>query len=123
MRVSVTPQNVTIAYVRSYLPGDGTNGEVADSVVIGQSIPDILGDVSGDGAVTAFDAALILKGDVGLDVSEFCPMNCGDVTGDGFVDIVDALWVLKHTVHIETLYSIGQEGCPTVITPPAGCSP
>ncbi len=34
IRVNVTPDDVTVEYVRSYLSGDGTNGEVADSFTI-----------------------------------------------------------------------------------------
>jgi hypothetical protein len=34
IRVNVTPTEVTVEYVRSYLPGDGTNGEVAHSFTI-----------------------------------------------------------------------------------------
>jgi len=34
MRVTVSPAETTIEYVRSYLPGDGTNGVVADSVTV-----------------------------------------------------------------------------------------
>jgi len=34
IRVNVSPEEVNVAYVRSYLPGDGTNGEVAHSFSI-----------------------------------------------------------------------------------------
>ncbi len=34
IRVAVSPAETTIEYVRSYLPGDGTNGIVADSVTV-----------------------------------------------------------------------------------------
>ena len=34
LRVTVSPTETTIEYVRSYLPGDGTNGIVADSVTV-----------------------------------------------------------------------------------------
>jgi uncharacterized repeat protein (TIGR02543 family) len=34
MRVDVSPESVNIDYVRSYLPGDGTNGEIAHTFII-----------------------------------------------------------------------------------------
>ena len=37
MRVTVSPSGVTVEYVRTYLPGGGTNGEIADSYVIPNS--------------------------------------------------------------------------------------
>ena len=123
MRVSVTPTNVTIEYVRSYLPGDGTNGIVADTVVIGEEAPSILGDVNDDGLVNSLDALIILKGDVGLDISSHCPMNCGDANGDGLVNSIDALLVLKYDVGLTISFLLGEEGCPAVVTPPPGCSP
>ncbi len=123
MRVSVTPDNVTIEYVRSYLPGDGTNGIVADTVVIGEPTPSILGDVNGDGLVNSLDALIILKGDVGLDISSHCPMNCGDANGDGLVNSIDALLVLKYDVGLAISFLLGEEGCPAVITQPPGCLP
>jgi hypothetical protein len=38
-RVSVSPSEAKVEYVRSYLPGDGTNGIVADSVTVPGSTP------------------------------------------------------------------------------------
>lgn len=123
MRVAVTPENLTIEYVRSYLPGDGANGSVADSVVIGSAAPPILGDVNDDGAVNSTDALIVLKGDVGLDISSHCPMNCGDVNGDGYVNSIDALLVLRFDVGLSVLFPLGEEGCPASVTPPPGCTP
>jgi hypothetical protein len=123
MRVTVTPDNLTLDYVRSYLPGDGTNGVVADTVTIGPPAPPILGDVNDDEAVNSTDALIILKGDVGLDISSHCPMNCGDVNGDGYVNSTDALLVLRYDVGLSVLFPLGEEGCPASITQPPGCTP
>ena len=95
IRVTVTPTNVTTEYVRSYLPGDGTNGVIADTRVIGPEAPDILGDLNHDGFANSTDALIALKGDVGLDISSHCPVNCGDTNGDGYVNSTDALLILK----------------------------
>jgi hypothetical protein len=123
IRVNVTPDDLTIDYVRSYLPGDGTNGVVADTVTIEPPAPPILGDVNKDDAVNSTDALIILKGDVGLDISSHCPVNCGDVNGDGYVNSTDALLVLRYDVGLSVLFSIGEEGCPASITQPPGCTP
>ena len=123
MRVDVTPDNVTIEYVRSYLPGDGENGVVADTVVIGPPMPDILGDVNHDGLVNSTDALIILSGDVGINISDYCPINCGDPNADGFVNSLDALLVLRYAVGLPVSFSLGEEGCPAIINQPPGCTP
>ncbi len=124
IRVSVTPDEVTVEYVRSYLPGDGENGTVAYSFVIpGTESEEILGDVNNDGVANSTDALIVLKGDVGLDISSHCPMNCGDVNGDGYVNSTDALIVLKYDVGLTIAFPVGELGCPATITQPPGCTP
>ena len=84
----------------------------------------ILGDVNGDGQVTSTDALIILSGDVGLNVSQFCPINCGDVNNDGFVTSTDALIILSYDVDLTIPYPVGQAGaCPVSVTPCPGCNP
>jgi hypothetical protein len=82
----------------------------------------ILGDVNGDGFVNSTDALIILSCDVGLNTSAFCPMNCGDVNGDGYVNSTDALIILSYDVGIPVPYPVGEPGCPSSVTPCAGCS-
>jgi uncharacterized repeat protein (TIGR02543 family) len=82
----------------------------------------ILGDVNGDGLVNSTDALIILSCDVGLDTSEFCPMNCGDVNGDGLVNSTDALIILSYDVGISVPYPVGEPGCSSSVTPCPGCS-
>jgi hypothetical protein len=85
--------------------------------------PSYLGDVNGDGQVTSTDALIILSGDVGLNVTQFCPMNCGDVNGDGLVNSTDALIILTYDIHLTVPFPVGQEGaCPASVTPCPGCS-
>ena len=123
IRVTVTPEGVTIEYVRSYLPGDGTNGVIADTRVVGPETTEVLGDVNNDGLANSTDALIVLKGDVGLDISSHCPMNCGDVNGDGFVNSTDALLILKYDVGLTIAFPVGGAGCPASITQPPGCTP
>jgi hypothetical protein len=196
IRVTVSPTQVTIEYVRAYLPGDGTNGVVADSITIGSPVqyeltttvdpagsgttdpavgvhsysagslvnitatpasgyvfdhwdgdctgtgacqvtmnanktvtayftnaPSILGDVNGDGTVNSTDALIVLSGDVGIDISQFCPANCGDVNDDGLVNSTDALIILSYDVGMSTPFPVGEPGCPASVTPCAGCTP
>jgi len=66
---------------------------------------------------------IILSGDVGMDISSFCPMNCGDVNEDGFVNSTDALILLSYDVGLSVPFSVGTEGCSSEVTQPPGCTP
>jgi len=81
----------------------------------------LLGGVNGDGVVDSTDALIILSCDVGIDTSQFCPMNCGDVNADGLIDSTDALIVLSYNVGISVPYAVGGGVCPTNVAPCAGC--
>jgi uncharacterized repeat protein (TIGR02543 family) len=83
----------------------------------------ILGDVNGDDAVNSTDALIVLSCDVGMDTSGFCPMNCGDVNADGLINSTDALIILSYDVGMSVPYPVGQPGCPSSVTPCAGCTP
>ena len=61
---------------------DEDNSVTANFAKIG-----ILGDVSGDGQVNSADALIVLSGVVGIETTQFCPLNCGDVSGDGVVNL------------------------------------
>lgn len=82
----------------------------------------VVGDVNGDQSANSTDALIILSCDVGLDVSQYCPMDCGDVNDDGVVNSTDALIVLSYDVGLEVPYPVGNAGCPTGVTPCAGCN-
>jgi hypothetical protein len=84
--------------------------------------PAILGDVNGDRLANSADALIILSADVGLNTSQFCPMDCGDVNGDGYTNSTDALVILCYDVGITVPYPVGVGACPSNVTPPAGCS-
>jgi hypothetical protein len=83
----------------------------------------LLGDVNGDSLVNSTDALIVLSGDVGLKVLQFCPMNCGDVNADGLVNSTDALIILSYDVGLSVPFPVGQLGCPSNVTPPQGCTP
>jgi len=81
----------------------------------------ILGDVNGDEMVNSTDALIVLSCDVGIDVSQFCPMNCGDVNDDGFINSTDALIILSYDVGIPVPFPVGEPGCPQNVTQCPGC--
>jgi hypothetical protein len=84
----------------------------------------ILGDVNGDEEVNSTDALIILSGDVGLNIMQYCPINCGDVNADGVVNSTDALIILTYNVGITVPFPLGQTGaCPLNVTPCEGCNP
>jgi hypothetical protein len=82
-----------------------------------------LGDVNGDGAVDSTDALIALSADVGMNTSQFCPMNCGDVNGDAHVDSTDALIILSYDVGMSVPFPVGTGTCPSNVTQPPGCTP
>lgn len=83
----------------------------------------VLGDVNDDTLANSTDALIILSCDVGLDVTQFCPMNCGDTNEDGLVNSTDALIILSYDVQMEVSFPVGEEGCPVNVTACAGCNP
>lgn len=70
LRVTVSPETVTVDYVRSYLPGDGTNGEVAYSYTIEANIDNTPPVATNDAAQVAEDTFVdidVLANDFDLD--------------------------------------------------------
>ncbi len=64
------------------------------------------GDVSGDGYVTAYDAALVLQYIVGLTDFEITQQQVADVTDDGNVTALDAALILQYTVFLITQFPV-----------------
>ena len=62
-------------------------------VTIGNADPIVYGDVTGDGNLTAEDAALVMKYVVGK--VETINVAQADVTGNGWVSGFDASWILR----------------------------
>ncbi len=96
----------------------------ADTSVTAYFVPTtFLGDVNGDGLVNSTDALIVLSGDAGIDITQFCPANCGDVNSDGAVNSTDALIILSYDAGMSIPYLLEQPGCPANVTPCAGCNP
>jgi hypothetical protein len=85
--------------------------------------PVILGDANGDATANSTDALIVLSCDVGINTSQFCPMNCGDANGDGLINSTDALIILSYDVGITVPYPVGEPGCPSSVTQCPGCGP
>jgi hypothetical protein len=118
IRVTVSPEQATVEYVRSNITGVSHTYIIEPGYGPGSGI---LGDANGDGAANSTDALIILTCDAGLDVSQYCPMNCGDVNGDGLVNSTDALIILTYDVGIEVSFPVGEPECPSNTTPCPGC--
>lgn len=62
----------------------------------------VMGDVDGDGNITAFDAVTILKAIVGsITLESYETKVAGDVTGDGWIRADDAVEILKYVIGID----------------------
>ena len=64
----------------------------------------LCGDVSGDGNVTAHDAALVLQSVVGLKDLSPDELKAADVTNDGSVTALDAALILQYSVGLITKF-------------------
>ena len=73
--------------------------------------------------VNSTDALIVLSGDAGIPITQFCPANCGDVNADGLVNSTDALIILSHDVGMSVPFPVGSPGCPASVTPCPGCIP
>jgi parallel beta-helix repeat protein len=60
----------------------------------------LLGDVSNNGLISAYDAALVLRHSVGLDTLKGAALVAADVSGNGTVTAYDASLILQYTVGI-----------------------
>jgi hypothetical protein len=60
IRVAVSPTEATVEYVRAYLPGDGTNGEVAHSFTIWADSDNTPPEAADDTATTDEDTAVTI---------------------------------------------------------------
>jgi len=60
-------------------------------------VPLLLGDVNGDGEVTALDAVWILKYTAGATTGNPVTIENSDVNKDGEITALDAVWILKYT--------------------------
>ena len=78
-------------------------------------IVSMLGDVSGNGHISAYDASLILQEVVGL-ITLPDPqwpaftLATADVTGNGSISGLDASWILRYVAGIITQFPLGTDG-------------
>jgi len=72
-----------------------------------------VGDVSGNGYVTAYDASLALQHIVGLITLSPEQQQAADVTGNGTVTALDAALILQYTVGLITHFPV-QQGAPVL---------
>ena len=72
--------------------------------------PTQLGDVSGDGEVTAFDAALLLRYLVGLRPLGSSGLAAADVTGNGTISPLDGTLILQFAAGIITVFPAESTG-------------
>jgi hypothetical protein len=64
---------------------------------------------------------IVLSGDVGISITQYCPANCGDVNGDTYVNSTDALIILSYDAGMSVPFPVGQPGCPASVNPCLGC--
>lgn len=79
-------------------------GEVLDKRVIPaleDTAPSLLGDVNGDGEITASDARLVLRFSAELDVPTEEQAKISDVNGDGTITASDARKILRISAELE----------------------
>jgi hypothetical protein len=120
LRITVAPDVATVEYVRSNITEVSYTYTIEPNEVVETGI---LGDVNEDEAVNSTDALIVLSCDAGIDVSQFCPMDCGDVNEDGAINSTDALIILSYDAGMTVPYPAGESGCPSGVTPCAGCTP
>lgn len=118
LRVTVAPDETTVQYYRVGQTSPATNGTYT---ILPTVVASVLGDVNRDGQVNSSDALVELSSDVGIDTSQYCPMNCGDVNGDGVVNSTDALITLTYDSGTSVPFPLGTGACPSNVTPPPGC--
>jgi len=90
---------MTSGYYRGVAPDIGAF-EIGASGVI-------FGDVSGDGSVTTYDAALCSQYSVGLATLTSAQVQRADVTGDGAVSSYDAALIAQYAVGLITKFPVG----------------
>jgi len=120
LKVTFAPAQTTVQYYRVGTTTPTTNGTY--TIAPGTPPTSVLGDVNNDGQANSTDALIVLSGDVGIDISSFCPVNCGDVNADGVVNSTDALIILSFDAGMSVPFPVETGACPGTVTQPSGCS-
>ncbi len=82
----------------------------SDSISVVKSVPPMIGDVSGNGHVTAFDASLVLSYVVGDTTLSAASLAVADVSGDGTVSAYDASLILRYVAGDSSVYQYFKSG-------------
>ena len=77
--------------------------ETSDIWSVDTSIPDFIGDVDGDGQITAADARLVLRASSGLESLTPEQQEAADINRDGVVTAADARQILRISAKLENL--------------------
>ena len=72
------------------------------------AVPEILGDVDGDGEVTILDATMIRRYEVQLGALSDQQQLAADVDGDGEITILDATWLQRYLNNMKAPEGIGK---------------
>ncbi len=90
---------------------EAETGTEVESVVEVESEPEseassiVIGDVNGDGEITAKDARLALRISAKLDVPTADQKVAADVNGDGDVTAKDARSILRYSAKLDTAFA------------------
>ena len=116
-RVSASaPLDMTVPLVWVPYPMSNVSEREVDLVDGKLDIGNILGDVSGDGTITALDASLILQYLVRL-IPEI-NVKRAEVSGNGYVSSHDAACVMRKVLNPDLLFPIEQGDLPKAATGP-----
>ncbi|MFC1713785.1 cohesin domain-containing protein [Candidatus Poribacteria bacterium] len=93
-----------------FIPADTENGVIV--------VPEIKGDLSGNGAVGSDDALLALRIAVGQLIPTDYQMSVGDMDGDGRIRANDALMILQIVVGVAApgIDTVADRGAPITVT-------
>jgi PKD repeat protein len=89
--------------------GDSDNAEITITVTAAEAI--YYGDTTGDGTISAFDAAAILMHTAGITPLTGDAALSADVSGNGNISALDASYILQFSVGLIDCFPV-EAGCP-----------
>ncbi len=107
MVTTISPENISLTNADIF-GGDWTDIFIMIKPVENQK-ENILGDVNGDGKVTAKDSMLIQRFVINLEKLDNNQQKLADVDGNNKVTNADALSILRYTIKANVKYPIGQK--------------
>lgn len=94
------PKQMETGTYNVYVSTDSVNLTKVASLEYGEKPKYTLGDVNGDGKISAYDASLVLQHTVGL--VDYTGSEAADVNRDGKITAYDASMILQYTVGLIT---------------------